>query len=68
MILRAILLAALVFTVIELVGLGLWLLGSGVHITVPGELYLIVLIYVEHVVSMVFGYNIGTRKPLFSIP
>lgn len=53
-----------IFTGIELVALSLWLVGSGVHISVFGQMALAIGLFFEHFVS----YNVGTGQPTFRFP
>ncbi len=68
--LAKILVGSLIFTVIELVALNLWFVAvqPPIHFSTAGQVWLALLIYLEHLVSMVFGYNVGSGRDLFSIP
>lgn len=48
-----------VFTVIEVVTLGGWLIGSNVHITTLGKVLLTLGLYLEHFVSVLVGLIVG---------
>lgn len=60
------LLGVIIFTVIEIIGLVLWLILAGLPFNgnVGAVIVLAVFIFVEHVVS----FNVGTGRPFFSWP
>ena len=53
-----------IFTIIELIALSLWLIGSNVHISILGAILLTLGLFVEHVVA----YNVGSHQPPFRFP
>ena len=70
MTLKQALLGVLVFTVIEVVTLGLWFHGSVPAVTFStfGQVALIVGLYVEHFVSVIVGLNVGRGDDFYRWP
>lgn len=67
---KTLLIGVAVFTVIEVLTLSYWFAGSTppIHFSVIGKVVLAVGLYVEHLVSVVVGYNVGSGRPWYQYP
>lgn len=61
-------LGAAIFTVIELIALTQWFSGStpAIHFSTYGKVVLYLLIYLEHIVSVIIGVSLGKDGKLLS--